>query len=576
MDRSSTRHLALAAVVLCFLAAPSAGQSGEQVAQLREARNRLEETLRRLVPLPATPVEVRAALEKVARASGLNLAFGPFSGPERLRLADGRGTPIELLRVEVSGQGELGKLLHFLSTVGNAGRVVHLEALRVTAREAGTVGFSARLGLPQYSDVPQEGARPATRDAAAGLLAELEPQRLLQDTVFAMIEMLDASRPDAVAWSLARFTKGAEPRAIALREARFEGELVLEGVTVGAAARAALSQELAAASLEQIAIEAPASGTCRAFTARARLPLGAASALVGDGPVVLAGNGLFDPAAESWCGRTPDTPAVPVTVRGNDPNGITVRLEDVGLAGAFGVLSHLTGESFVIDHDVRGNVSLKAEGAALDEILSAMRAAGVVVGPPPLRRVVRTEPAPRAATGKYTGERLDLLLESTDLANLLCSLSHGFSLEFALPRGLKRQVAIFAKDVPLDLALEGLLAAQGLRRETRGNRIALGLGSGPIDARNLVDACQAAADSSSGRSSQARLEDADAGDVRLRALGKTKAGWRAWMEVPPGLLREAFPGQALFDGRVAAIDAAGVKFTTGTGESRQVEFRAGR
>ncbi len=48
------------------------------------------------------------------------------------------------------------------------------------------------------------------------------------------------------------------------------------------------------------------------------------------------------------------------------------------------------------------------------------------------------------------------------------------------------------------------------------------------------------------------------------------------MEVPPGLLREAFPGQALFDGRVAAIDAAGVTITTGAGENRRIAFGADR
>lgn len=145
-----------------------------------------------------------------------------------------------------------------------------------------------------------------------------------------------------------------------------------------------------------------------------------------------------------------------------------------------------------------------------------------------------------------------------------------------MPRGLKRRVGIFANDVPLDLVLEGLFAAQGLRGKTRGNRTAPGLGSGPIDDGNLVDACKAAAESSWGRSSQARLEDADAGDLRLRALARTKAGWRAWVEVPPGLLREALPGQALFDGRIPAIDAAGVKVTTGARESRRVGFGADR
>lgn len=571
MYRSSTRRLAHAAVVACLLATPYASQAEDSVAQLREARVRLEEKLQRLVPRPAEPGEARTSLERTARESGLNLVLGPFVAPERLRLPDGRVTPIELLRVEASGHGQFGQLLHFLSAVGHPGRVVQLDALRVTARDSETVGFSARLALPQYSEVPKEGA-----EKAAGPLVELERLRLVQDALFAVVETLDAARADVAARSLARFSEGAEPHLIALLEARFEGELVLEGVTVGAAARAALSEELAAAGLEPIAIEAPASGSCRTFAVRTHLRTGTETAPARDGPVALAGNGLFDASARSWCGRTPDTPVVAVTARGNDPKGITVRLEDAALAGTFGVLSRLTGESFVIDHDARGRVSLKAEGATLDEILSAMRAAGVVVGPPPLRRVVRAEPAPRAPAAEFTGERVDLELESTDLANLLCTISRGFSLEFAVPRGLKRQAGIFAKDVPLDLALDGLFAAQGLRGRTRGNRTALGLGAGPIDEGNLVDACKAAADSSSGRSPQARLEDADAGDLRLRGLARTNAGWRAWLEVPPGFLREALPGQALFDGRIAAIDGAGVKVTTRAGESRRVEFDAGR
>ncbi len=101
------------------------------------------------MPRPAETGEARAALQRTARESGLDLTLGAFSAPERLRLPDGRATPIELLRVEASGHGQLGQLLRFLSTVGRAGRVVQLEALRVTAREAGTVGFSARLALPQ-------------------------------------------------------------------------------------------------------------------------------------------------------------------------------------------------------------------------------------------------------------------------------------------------------------------------------------------------------------------------------------------------------------------------------------------
>ncbi|MFP5285384.1 MAG: hypothetical protein ACLGI9_06575, partial [Thermoanaerobaculia bacterium] len=70
---------------------------------------------------------------------------------ERLRLADGRISPVEVHRMEISGHAPFSRV-HMLLVWMQAAtwRLAELETLRLAAREGDAVTFSARVAYPTY------------------------------------------------------------------------------------------------------------------------------------------------------------------------------------------------------------------------------------------------------------------------------------------------------------------------------------------------------------------------------------------------------------------------------------------
>ncbi|MBI2213258.1 MAG: hypothetical protein HYU52_06395 [Acidobacteria bacterium] len=573
MKHPPTRRYAVAALALVCLAFPRIAEAEDEVSKLRASRNDLElqvERLKRDIPLPASASELREMLARVAERAELDLVIREISAPERLELIDGKKSPIELVRVGISGKDRFGDLAFFLSTLRYGGRQVQLESLQIVAERDDSVRFSARLAFPHYAGGPGESAQWGGRNAIAVLRDQVESLSQLRDLLLAA--SVQRRRAENTIEALALLTNSAQASPISLREVRLERELVLEGFAVGAAARAALSRALETARIEVTKFDMPSEGLCRAFVITAQLAdaTETSDAVVGD-------NGLFDPTIPPICTGAERGTFARVMVRGTANDGITVKLRDSDLAGAFMTLSQATGESFVIDFDLTGRLQLFVEKATLDETIAALRHAGIEVGPPPLRLVTRKGRVTPATEGDFAGEPLSISLQHADLPSVLCIFSNITGLTIRMPPGLARDVSIFANEVAWDRVLEGLLAAQGMSYELRDGVIVAGTQTQRSGTPANVDSCEtSSASPPASRFSRFTLDQLESGDLLLQGVARMNGEWMALVEMPGGRLQSFQSGQELSDGRVGAIDESGLTIVGADGTKRRVTFNADR
>lgn len=114
--------------------------------QLEDWKRRLE-TVKPLVPAYAADVEDQ--LRRLAQEAGFeSFAIRPVTAPERLAFPDGRPSPLEVRRLEISGRGGYARIPHFFLKAAHMKRVVSVESLRLETGTGAVVSFSARLALP--------------------------------------------------------------------------------------------------------------------------------------------------------------------------------------------------------------------------------------------------------------------------------------------------------------------------------------------------------------------------------------------------------------------------------------------
>ncbi len=568
MAESTMRRCVIAALTVVFLVLPESVAAGDELAKLRAERNELElqlEGLRRNIPLPADMDAIRERLTKLASRAELDHAFGNGSAPERLLFPDGRPSPIEMVRVVVEGKDRFGDLTFFLSTVQYGGGIVQLDSMKIVADSGATVRYTARLALPQYAGEPVEPARYGGSEPNAAMRASVESLRQQRDL---LLEVVGQKRPENVCEALEVLTKRAEASAIALREVRVDGELVLEGVTVGGSARATLSKALEAARLEVVKTTISDTGLCRSFVISAR---------VGDpsegSDEIVVDNGLFDATLPAGCAGAQSGATKQVSAKGKDPKGLTINLRNADVAGAFRVLSDATGENFVLDFDVDGRVQLVVENATVDETIKALGALNIDIGPPPLRRVSNRGAVIAESSEDFSGEPVTMSLQRADLPSVLCVFSNVSGLTLRMPAGLERDVSIFASDLPWDRMLEGVLAAQRLQYVIEGGSVLVGADARTIKSSSLVDACAGSSTSPlPSRLALLTLDQLDSADLVVDGVARGREGWRAWMEMPTGRLQLLEPGSTLLDGEIDAIDERGVTIARLDGSKRLISL----
>jgi Tfp pilus assembly protein PilO len=551
------------------------------------------DVLRRMVPSQFEPDVFARRLQALAKAGDMApLEMKPALEAEKVRLANGSETPYERYRMEVTGQGLHEQIAVLFDRVGRLPLVVELESLSLDAAAYGTVRFSARLGFPTYAGWPDTPTPPLpaalpARHRSTGdersdrqdilfayraqlrrmIEAERAPLRRMQDEVAAVAEMRQRS-PARFHAALSRFDAGVEGRMVALTSAHFGARATIHGVAMGATARAALRPAFESAGFAIETLDVAPAGDCRAFSVSARL-----EPRESDGAPFDFGPGRFEARAATACSAKPAAALGRVVARGTKGD-LTLTLRDTDLADVFHVLSRLTGANFVVGAGVKGRVDVDLDRVTLDEACAAMRAAGVTVGPGPLRLVSAAKPAIAFVQASHE-PAVSLSLTGAVLLDVLrlfeeVSGRPGWTAPVA-----DRRVTIFANEVPWDVALRGIAASVGMTTVVEEGRFFVGpaalakapWGSGVVE---VARAKTAESDPRWGRI----LEIAKVSPEDLTPLGlaRTPEGGQAIAYGPGRVMWLLESGDSLLAARVHAVGRSDVTFVAADGRKSVVRF----
>jgi hypothetical protein len=287
-----------------------------------------------------------------------------------------------------------------------------------------------------------------------------------------------------------------------------------------------------------------------------------------------------------------ETPSSPLVEK-----AVILHLREIDLVHVFFVLNDLTAESFVVDSGVQGRFSVDLEHAMLEEALTAVRSAGVVVGPSALHRVSRAGGPPAATAPRpasYTGEKISVLLENVELANIVCALGgvpnlqtvevHGLGkvgrernpqFKVVVPRNLQGRVSIFSGYLPWDQILDGLLSPLGLISVLDENGLFVGPGpeASVRSQTGAVDACQMPSDPGPTSILSGDQPNLAVADLELVGLARKGDAWKAYAYAPGRRLLNLESGQKLRDASVTGAGPTGVTFTTDAKKVVNVSLR---
>lgn len=493
--------LALAAALFLALAPVS---HADERAELRALEMKIE-ILRRLFPAGFDEQEEKRFILGTAKAAGIAVELKADPKAERVRHEDGFPSPITVHRMDVSGRAALEDIALFIEFLGKRDwRAGDLERMHLE-RAGDAFRFTARLALPTYDPVDPLPGLVRQRTNLSLAMARAKPQRLIAATQ----ALADIPGDEGV------YVVNAE----------ITDRLSMEGVVLGARARAELVDEF-----KGIAVAA-GDGPCRAFAWPAR---------------------EIKPGLAALCAVPPGKHLGAVTVRGKGP--LIIRLRDVDVGGLFFVLHDLTGENFVVDTNVKGQLTVDVENATVDETLRAMRGVGLAVGAGPLRRVSlvdgRRGPAP---PDDYTGEAISFQFQDARIRDVLCVFSQISGLEIAAPAGLRDRTTLYAAELPWDRVLTQLVYSAGLRYSIEGTRINIG------EERPGLNVCAEVPEKRATPFTSVRmmLERSSASDLKLAGVGKAGGSWKAYVFVPFRWVAAIVPGQQLFDARVRSVGEKG-------------------
>ena len=376
-----------------------------------------------------------ATFEKYLRpkAERMKVAYALTPAPPetttRVPLPDGKPSPVELIRLDLRGAEHLGDVQLFFSVASNS-NLYELESLRLTPRTDGRVAFQARIALARWA-----GEAPYVlgtyRDPASMMRGRLQELRAILGTIESLEERF---HPRRVLNAIGSLEDGIRGKAMALTELRAGEETRINGVLLGAAARAALKPALERSGFEVLRLDFTPRGDCQAFTAALRVKPQDAEEMN-----FAAGRMFGDDAA---CARKPAPAAVPVAARGSGGK-VTMHLCGVDAADVFLALNAATKEGFLVDGTMSGRADIDFEGATLAEALAALRSAGIApVALPP---------------GNYTGEPISMSLHDADARDVVRMLTQVTGRTLSPPPAAR--LSIFATDEPWDRLLAGIMAA---------------------------------------------------------------------------------------------------------------------
>ena len=350
-------------------------------------------------------------------------------------------------------------------------------------------------------------------------------------------------------------------RPVTLSFASLGEEFLIRGLSVGEGPTRALESRFERGFFRVSDFLMARQGACRRFEARGKAPVAGIEA-----ELPLPAEDPFE-QDESPC-RVDRDEGRTLLVRASGGNGktpgkgpISLRLRDMDVADVFQVLHLLTSQAFIVDEDVVGRATVDLSGVTLEEVLQALRKAGLdIADRGPVRRVASSRGealvvppmggTPSATFSLKRADARELLAIMTDMDPGLAALG---------PQGSLGRFSLWAKDLPLPDLRAALLSAAELSEKFEEGRRILQRKSGADDPVFPV------AGTGSDRRLVLRPQDLAVLEFEIAGVATAGDGYRVFAYSPTGVLNAYRAGDRLADGVVTSVESTDVTLDTDDG-----------
>jgi hypothetical protein len=545
----------IALFALSLLAADVARPFAEE----RLLLDRRLETLRRILPDGANPgadVAFVRDLATNARLSRLEIAARPPAE------AGARGDVV----LDLSATGRFADLDRFFRQTALSPRLVDVESLTLSSSPDDLVRLTAVLRLPFRPLRAPLGPVPEGLRARPGGVPRPTADAFVRDQGLALakseaIAALRRNRRNPRLF-LSEIAAIVRERPVTLSYASLGGEeFVIRGLSVGEGPTRALESRFERGFFRVSAFLMARQGACRRFEARGNAPVAGVEAEL---PLPAEDPFEQDDAPcrvdrDEGKGLVVRGPAGSAKTPGKGP--LSLRLRDMDLADVFQVLHLLTSQAFIVDEDVVGRATVELSGVTLEEVLSALRKAGLdIADRGPVRRVstdrgeaLVVPPMGGTPSATFSLKRADareLLAVMTDMDPALAALG---------PQGGFGRFSLWAKDLPLPDLRAALLSAMGMSEKFEEGRRILQRKTGADDPVFPV------AGNGTDRKLVLRPQDLAVLEFEVAGVATAGDGYRVFAYSPTGTLNAYRAGDRLADGLVTSVESTDVVLETDDG-----------
>jgi hypothetical protein len=544
----------LALFALTLLAADVARPFAEE----RLLLDRRLETLRRILPDGPNPGADIAVVRELATHTRLGRLEITARAPAE---AGARGDVI----LDLQATARFGDLDRFFRQAALSPRLIDVESLTLATSPDDLVRLTTVIRLPfRPLHAPVVPVPDGLRARPAGI------PRPTADA-FVRDQGLALAKSEAIAalrrtrrnprLFLSEIAAIVRDRPVTLSFASLGEEFLIRGLSVGEGPTRALESRFERGFFRVSAFLMARQGACRRFEARGKVPVAGIEA-----ELPLPAEDPFE-QDESPC-RVDRDEGRTLLVRGPAGNGktpgkgpISLRLRDMDVADVFQVLHLLTSQAFIVDDDVVGRATVDLSGVTLEEVLSALRKAGLdIADRGPVRRVASSRGealvvAPMGGTPSATfslkrADVRELLAIMTDMDPGLAALG---------PQGSLGRFSLWAKDLPLPDLRAALLSAAELNEKFEEGRRILHRKTGADDPVFPV------AGTGSDRRLVLRPQDLAVLEFEIAGVATAGDGYRVFAYSPTGVLNAYRAGDRLADGVVTSVESTDVTLDTDDG-----------
>jgi len=260
------------------------------------------------------------------------------------------------------------------------------------------------------------------------------------------------------------------------------------------------------------------------------------------------------------------------------PSRLTLRLRDVPVSAVLFILFRLTGQGYVVDGDVVGQLDVEIVDATPDAIERALEGAGLAFsGPGPIRRVTTAGETPslsRSGSGPPVSLEMMKPIEMREFLLLAHDITGD---DFVAPAGPLGRFALFEAEVPFDDSLRAALAATGLDYRREPGRVSVFRRTDPSAVLLPLDTGGPHTGHVGYREGEARPAARSAGlqgelvaDAKLAGLVTAGPSWVAILQYGDGYYVNVQPSRLFYDGVLESVASDRVVLKRDDGTRREL------